>query len=425
MTPTQTAAQGNGRLIELRPPVLQNLEPLPQETPEEAAYRAAVDAAVAVIEAYDDGTAEHSDDVVTVSEAIADRLNVTGEERRHLAAVAQLHDIGKVTVPPEIINKPGPLDEHEWRVMRRHTIEGEQILSAVPEIAPVARIVRSCHERYDGKGYPDGLAGVEIPLVARIVFCADAFHAIRCDRPYRPGRSAADALAEIRANAGTQFDPVVVAALGEVHRDLALQRRRGGMSLAGATARSRRLVALLAVLTVSGSAMAATGVYKNVPGVGPKAGTERPQDAPRQSGAASAGFLGTAVDASKAAPGRKTRTGRPASPGSRRAAGTRPDPRGVAHGVRGTSPGQVAAKPKAKTPAAANVVKAPKVKAPKAPKAPKIPKVKTPPPTAGPKVKVKPPKAQVPVKAPKLPKAPKAQPPGHSKPDKLAKPAKP
>ena len=291
MTPGQTALEGQGGLIQLRPPTLQNLEPLPQETAEEAAYRAAVDAAVAVLEAYDDDTAEHSDDVVTVSEAIADRLNVTGEERRHLAAVAQLHDIGKVTVPPEILNKPGPLDEHEWRIMRRHTIEGEQILAAVPEITPVARLVRACHERYDGTGYPDGLAGVDIPLIARIVFCADAFHAIRCDRPYRPGRSAAGALEEIRANAGTQFDPVVVAALGEVHSDVARERRGGGMLLAGATARSRRLVALLAVLTVSGSAMAATGVYKNVPGVGSKAATEHPQQAPSQSAANGAGFL--------------------------------------------------------------------------------------------------------------------------------------
>ena len=173
--------------------------------------------------------------------------------------------------------------------MRRHTIEGEQILAAVPEITPVARLVRACHERYDGTGYPDGLAGVDIPLIARIVFCADAFHAIRCDRPYRPGRSAADALEEIRANAGTQFDPVVVAALGEVHSDVARERRGGGMLLAGATARSRRLVALLAVLTVSGSAMAATGVYKNVPGVGSKAATDHMQQAPSQSAAEAAG----------------------------------------------------------------------------------------------------------------------------------------
>ena len=143
--------------------LLQTLEPLPQETAEEAAYRAAVDAAVAVLEAYDDDTAEHSDDVVTVSEAIADRLNVTGDERRHLHAVAQLHDIGKVTVPPEILNKPGPLDEHEWRVMRRHTIEGEQILAAVPgdhscrapgEGVPRALRRHGLSRRPRGRGHP-------------------------------------------------------------------------------------------------------------------------------------------------------------------------------------------------------------------------------------------------------------------------------
>ena len=421
MTPARTALEGQGGLIQLRPPTPHSLELLPQETAEEAAYRAAVDAAVAVLEAYDDDTAEHSDDVVTVSEAIADRLNVTGEERTHLRAVAQLHDIGKVTVPPAIINKPGPLDEHEWRIMRRHTIEGEQILAAVPEIRPVARLVRTCHERYDGTGYPDGLAGEDIPLIARIVFCADAFHAIRCDRPYRPGRSAADALVEMRANAGTQFDPVVVAALGEVHRDLARERRRSGMSLVGATARSRRLVALLAVLTVSGSAMAATGVYKNVPGVGEKAATERPASEP----GAGPGIFGSAAGAAAAGElsgSEHSRSGRSKSD-SGRAAGTRPDPRGVAHGARGTSPGQVAAKPKATTPAAGNPVKAPKKI--KAPKVPKAPKVKTPPPTAkGPKVK--PPKVHAPpVKMPKAPKAPTAQPPGQAKPPKLAKPPKP
>ena len=187
-----------------------------------------------------------------------------GTDKKHLTAVAQLHDIGKIMVSSEILNKPGPLNDEEWELMRRHTIEGEQILATVPEISEVAELVRACHERYDGQGYPDGLTGEEIPLVARIVFCADAFHAMRCDRPYRAGRPVAEALAEMKANAGTQFDPVVVAALCDVHRTLASQRKHG-LGVLRSGARSRRLVALLATLTVSGSAMAATGAYKDLP----------------------------------------------------------------------------------------------------------------------------------------------------------------
>ncbi len=100
--------------------------------------------------------------------------------------------------------------------MREHTVTGHRILTAVPELAAVARIVRHCHERWDGQGYPDGLAGEQIPLAARIVFCADAYHAIRGDRPYRRGRSSQAALSEVNKHRGTQFDPAVVAALRKV-----------------------------------------------------------------------------------------------------------------------------------------------------------------------------------------------------------------
>ena len=232
-----------------------------EATPHTPGYEAGVKVASATLASHDGETAAHSDDVVEVSEAIAERLAVAGPDREHIAAVAALHDLGKIAVPPEILRKEGPLTKEEWDVVRRHTIEGERILAEVPEMRDVARLVRHTHERYDGRGYPDGLAADEIPLPARIVFCADAFHAMRCDRPYRPGRPAREALAEIEANAGTQFDPDVATALCEVAADMRAKRtgRFGG------SARSRRLAALLVTLTVGGSALAATGAWREFP----------------------------------------------------------------------------------------------------------------------------------------------------------------
>ena len=272
---------------------------------------------------------------------------MTGADKKHLTAVAQLHDIGKIVVSSEILNKPGPLNDEEWELMRRHTIEGEQILATVPEIAEVADLVRACHERYDGEGYPDGLAGEDIPLVARIVFCADAFHAMRCDRPYREGRPVKEALAEMKANAGTQFDPVVVAALCDVHATLAIQRKHG-LGILRSGARSRRLVALLATLTVSGSAMAATGAYKALPLVPDSDARDVPAVTQERTAAKSrAPPLSRAHPPSERAAKAATRA---RSKGSSAAAtgpsagsprsGDKPDPRGVAHGVNGTAPGQ-------------------------------------------------------------------------------------
>ena len=167
-----------------------------------------------VVEADDAYTGSHSRDVVTLVLDVCDRLGVTGSERRDAEFAALLHDVGKIRIPPEIINKPSGLTDDEFAVIKTHTIEGERLLSQVGGLlGNVGRIVRSCHEDWDGTGYPDGLAGEEIPRVARIVRCCDAFSAMTTDRPYRKARPVADAVAELRRCAGTDFDAVVVEGL--------------------------------------------------------------------------------------------------------------------------------------------------------------------------------------------------------------------
>jgi HD-GYP domain-containing protein (c-di-GMP phosphodiesterase class II) len=169
-----------------------------------------------VVEADDAYTGSHSRDVVTLVLEVSDRLQLNAHDRRDAEFAALLHDIGKIRVPAEIINKPGKLDDHEWAVMKQHTIEGERLLSQVGGLlGNIGHIVRSCHEDWDGTGYPDGTARDDIPLVARIVRVCDAFSAMTTDRTYRKARSAQDAVAELRRCAGTDFDPAVVEALAE------------------------------------------------------------------------------------------------------------------------------------------------------------------------------------------------------------------
>ena len=167
-----------------------------------------------VIEADDAYTGQHTQDVVELTVAVADRLGVDDDTRRAAEFGALLHDVGKVAIPNEIINKPGPLDDDEWTIMKTHTIEGQRMLERVGGmLARVGVVVRASHERYDGGGYPDGLAGEAIPLAARIVSACDAFNAMTTDRSYRKALSLEVAIAELRNNAGTQFDPDVVEAL--------------------------------------------------------------------------------------------------------------------------------------------------------------------------------------------------------------------
>jgi two-component system, cell cycle response regulator len=153
---------------------------------------------------------EHQRGVGALVTEVGRRLGMEGEELDVLARAAELHDVGKIAIPDAILTKPGPLDAEEWRFMSRHTILGERILTAAAALRPVARLVRSSHERFDGNGYPDGLCGEGIPLGARIIFVCDAFDAMTSDRSYSSAIPVADALAELRACAGTQFDPRVV-----------------------------------------------------------------------------------------------------------------------------------------------------------------------------------------------------------------------
>ncbi len=167
-----------------------------------------------VVEADDSYTGAHSRHVVDLVLAVCDELHVTPEERRDAEFVALLHDIGKLRIPSEIINKPGPLDGDERALIETHTIEGEVLLERVGgHLGHVGRIVRSCHEHWDGCGYPDGLAGESIPLVARIVMTCDAFSAMTTNRSYRAARTIEEAHAELRRCAGSQFEPRIVEAV--------------------------------------------------------------------------------------------------------------------------------------------------------------------------------------------------------------------
>jgi HD-GYP domain-containing protein (c-di-GMP phosphodiesterase class II) len=169
-----------------------------------------------VVEADDAYTGIHSRDVVELTLTVVDRLGLSSRERRDAEFAALLHDVGKVRIPNEIINKPGLLTPEERKVIETHTIEGERMLHRVGGLlGEIGRIVRSCHENYDGSGYPDGLAGDEIPLPARIVSCCDAFNAMTSDRSYRKALPIEDAVAELRRVRGAQFDPQVVDALIE------------------------------------------------------------------------------------------------------------------------------------------------------------------------------------------------------------------
>jgi HD-GYP domain-containing protein (c-di-GMP phosphodiesterase class II) len=160
---------------------------------------------------------DHTRGVVALSLEIADELRLDVRERHNVELAALLHDIGKIVIPDTIINKPGPLSDDEWALMKTHTIEGQRMLDRVGGVLrEVGLIVRASHEHWDGGGYPDGLAGGRIPREATVVAAADAFNAMTTDRSYRRARSVGEALAEMRRCAGAQFAPDVVSALERV-----------------------------------------------------------------------------------------------------------------------------------------------------------------------------------------------------------------
>jgi HD-GYP domain-containing protein (c-di-GMP phosphodiesterase class II) len=181
------------------------------------AYRGTVMLLTDVVEFEDPYTAEHSRSIVDLVHAVGDKLGIDERGRQELEFAALLHDVGKIAIPKEILNKPAALTDEEFELIKTHTIEGQFMLDRVGGLlGRVGEIVRSCHERWDGRGYPDGLSGYQIPLEARIVFACDASNAMTTDRPYRAAMPTEDAVRELSANAGTQFDPTVVEALTEV-----------------------------------------------------------------------------------------------------------------------------------------------------------------------------------------------------------------
>ena len=178
------------------------------------AYRGTVMLLSDVLEFEDEYTAQHSRSVVDLVNAVADELGIAPDERQELEFAAMLHDVGKISIPKEILHKPAALTDQEFEIIKAHTIEGQFMLDRVGGLlGRVGEVVRSCHERWDGKGYPDGLKGEDIPLAARVVFVCDAYNAMTTTRPYRAALPHEHAIAELVSNAGTQFDPTVVGAM--------------------------------------------------------------------------------------------------------------------------------------------------------------------------------------------------------------------
>ncbi len=177
------------------------------------AHAAVVEALAGALLERDRYTGEHSIEVVELAGSVAGTLGLDAVEVERVAMAANLHDIGKVAVPDRILLKPGPLDEDEWVLMREHPVIGERILRAIPGMGAIARMVRHEHERFDGTGYPDGLAGEAIPVGSRIILACDAYSAMTTTRPYRAAKTHGEAVAELARCAGRQFDPEVTEAL--------------------------------------------------------------------------------------------------------------------------------------------------------------------------------------------------------------------
>lgn len=176
-------------------------------------FKATVEALCAALSARDGYTGEHSAETLELVTSVTDQLALPEADVETIADVALLHDIGKIGIPNEVLHEPGKLNEEQWEIMKQHPVIGERIVARIPGLEDVAKAIRHEHERWDGKGYPDGLKGSAIPLASRIVLVCDAYHAMTSDRPYREAMATSEARAELVRHAGTQFDPVVVGAL--------------------------------------------------------------------------------------------------------------------------------------------------------------------------------------------------------------------
>jgi PAS domain S-box-containing protein/diguanylate cyclase (GGDEF)-like protein len=181
-----------------------------------SAGRQSTDVLLQVLSERSPDLGNHLDEVTQLCAEVGRKLELPEEQLTHLLHAASLHDVGKAAIPDAILSKPGPLTAEEWSFIRKHPVIGERILGAAPALTQAAKLVRSSHERMDGQGYPDGLAGDDIPLGSRIIAVCDAYDAMTSDRPYRAAMSREVALSELRRCAGTQFDPLVVDAFGAV-----------------------------------------------------------------------------------------------------------------------------------------------------------------------------------------------------------------
>jgi HD-GYP domain-containing protein (c-di-GMP phosphodiesterase class II) len=176
----------------------------------EESFRSTVAALANALEAKDALTFSHARWIANVAVEVGEELGLGEEALKNLELGALFHDIGKIGVPSTILSKPGPLSEPERLIIHKHPEIGERILSPVERLGSVRVIVKHCHERYDGMGYPDGLAGDDVPIESRIILVCDSFHAMTTDRPYRVRMPVEEALDRLRAAAGSQLDPKVV-----------------------------------------------------------------------------------------------------------------------------------------------------------------------------------------------------------------------
>ena len=192
------------------------------------AETSSLQALIAAIEARDSYTGEHSRSVVDLSVRVARELRMRDRDVEHVERVALLHDVGKVAVPDAVLQKHGALTEREYEQVKRHPVVGAHIVGSVSELAHLAPAIRSGHERWDGRGYPDGLSGEEIPVLSRITFVCDAYDAMVSDRPYRAALGPKTAVDEVRRNTGSQFCPRAADALLSVLRRKRVPARNGG-----------------------------------------------------------------------------------------------------------------------------------------------------------------------------------------------------